>query len=127
MFKELRKKINDREYLLYLNNKNINITSKRINGLKSQFDSLITNGEINPEKSFFIYNEKNLATFGLSYHLDIVWVNYDDKIIHIEEDFIENKISKEIENTKFIYIFSSGTIKKKEIILNGILKHIYKR
>lgn len=127
MIKELKRKINDREYSLYLNNVNIKIKTTRIKGIKKQFDSLIVSGILNPEKSFFIYNEKNIATYGLSNKLDIVWVDFNESIIHIEESFPENKISKEIPNTKFIYIFSEGMVKSKKMIVTNILKHIYDR
>lgn len=126
-YEDLKKKINNREYSLYLNNKNIKIRTKRIKGIKNQFDSLIVNGILSQEKSFFIYNEKNIATYGLSNELDIVWVNFDEKIINIEENFPKNKISKEIPKTKYIYIFSAGTVKRKRIILSDILKHKYDR
>ncbi len=126
MLNKAKQKINEREYFLLLNNKNINIKTKRIKGLINQFNSLIKNGELSYEKSFFIYKEKNISTFGLSYEVDIVWVNFDEEIIYIEEKFSKNKISKKIDNTKFIYIFPQGIIKKKKMVIGNILKHKYR-
>lgn len=127
MLERLAKKVNEREYQLFLNDKPLNITSRRLKGLKQQFKQLSLSNELDREHSFFIYKEKNFASFGLSEEVDLAWVDFDNKVIHIEESYITNKISKEIPNTKYIYILQKGNIKRNKIILNSLLTHSYSR
>ncbi len=127
MESKLTKIINERVFDLYLNSKPLNITAKRIKTFKQYYNSLILFSGINEDKAFFIYKEYNFASFGISEKLDLVFVDWDNKIIHIEENFEKNKISKKIDNVKFIYIFPKNTIQLKKIILNDILIHQYNR
>lgn len=127
MIKEYLNKVSKREYDLYLNDKNLKIKTKRIKGLV-EYVSLIANSNfISENNSFFIYNEKNFASFGMLEKLDLVFVDWDNKVIHIEENFERNKISKNINKPKFIYILEKNTVLKKGILLNDILKHEFNR
>ncbi len=121
------KSIKTRKYDLLLNGKKINIEVTRVKGFKEFIDNLIRGAEMRIENGFFIYNEKNIATFGMSDKLDIVWVDWDGKVIKAYENFDVNKISKEYKDTKFIYIFAPETIVRKKIIKNDIITHEYKR
>ena len=127
MFQKLKENVKKREYELFLNKKNLKIKTRWISSIKDYYIFLIRELENVEDVGFFIYNEKNFASFGLMENIDIVFVDWDNKVIHIEEDFKTNKISIDIDKPKFIYIFKSGTVKKKRILMNDILSHVYKR
>ncbi|BDU67805.1 MAG: hypothetical protein TYPL_4580 [Candidatus Tyloplasma litorale] len=119
--------ISNREYALIYNGKKINFNTKRIKNIKDYYNFLIRDPRNNQDYSFFLFNEYNIATFGLSQKIDVVFVNWNGSIINLEENFETNKISKKYTNTKFIYLFPSGTIKKKNFELKGVLKHEFSR
>lgn len=127
MLKSFSKAVKNREYNLYLNGKTIKISTKRIKGVKEYYASLMVSSSLPEDKSFFIYNEFNFASFGMSDVVDLVFANWDGKIIHIEESFKRNKISKKIDNVKFIYILPKNTVFKKSILMNDVLTHQYNR
>ncbi len=127
MLKTLQKKINNRVYSLYLNNKKINIKSQRIKNTKDYINNLAKTSKKINEKSYFFYNKKNFASFGMSELVDIVWVSWDGKVIYFEKLFQTNKISKSINGTKFIYILPPETIKIKNISIGDIFAHEYNR
>lgn len=127
MFKFIKDAVNDRKYELQYNSRNMNITLTRIKNLKEFKNSLIKLSEIDVDKGYFIYNEPNFASFGLKNPIDIVWVDWDDRIIHYEESFVTNKVSSSYPNTKFTYILKAGTIERKRFINNDVLNHVYDR
>ena len=127
MFKFIKDIINEREYELKNNSRKVNIAIKRIKNIKDFNDSLISLSEIGLDNGYFIYNKPNFASFGLKNKVDIVWTNWDGKIINIEEFFKTNKISQQYRNAKFIYIFKAGTVNRKKIIMNDVLTHFYDR
>ena len=119
--------ISNREYELIYNGKKINFNTKRIKNIKDYYNFLIRDPRNNQDYSFFLFNEYNIATFGLSNKIDVVFVNWNGNIINLEEGFQTNKISKKFTNTKFIYLFPNGTIKKKNLEIKGVLKHEFNR
>lgn len=123
----LTKLIASREFDLKLNGDKIKITAKRLSGVKDYYNLIVKSQELNPDKAFFIYNEMNFASFGMSEEIDLVFVDWNNKVFHLEHNFARNKISKNHDRTKFIYIFSKGMIDKKKIRLNDILNHHYDR
>lgn len=127
MFKFVRDVVNDREYDLRNNTRLIDISVTRIKNIREFKNSLISLSEIDSEKGYFIYNEPNFASLGLKNEIDIIWTNWDGKIIHLEENYKTNKISQNFKDTKFIYLFKAGTINRKRIILNDVITHFYNR
>ncbi len=127
MLKTIQKIANERTYNLIHNEEPINITTNRIKGF-IEFQKLLGSvDELAETRSYFVYNEQNIATFGLSFEVDVVWVDWDGKIIHIEEGFKMNKISKDFPKTKFIYFLSKGTVTKKKILVNDTFRHRFER
>lgn len=118
------KPISQKKFTLHLNEKPLNIHSKRIKGFKEFMNELVNGPTLVPEMSFFIYNEKNIATIGLSERLDIIWVNWDGKVINMEKSFEKNKISASFQNTKYIYILKENSINENRIIKNDIITHV---
>lgn len=127
MFEIIKKSVNEREYELENNSKKINISVSRIKNFKDYKNSLISLSELDNNHGYFIYNERNFFSLGFKNKIDLVWTNWDGKIIHIEENFITNKLSEKINNTKYIYIFKPGTIKNKKIILGDQFTHFFNR
>ena len=127
MINKIKKIVNNRSYQLYLNKNKIEINVTRLKNKKDYFNNLFLNEEMENEKAFFIYNEPNIFTFGLRENVDIVWVNWNNKIIHIEHSFKTNKFSKTFKNTKFIYILKEGVIKKNSMVINDLLVHKFQR
>ncbi len=127
MLKTLQKYTKHRKYILVHNGEKMNFQAQRINGFKEYINLLAKTPELKETTAFFIYNEPNFASFGMSEPLDIIWVNWDGKIIHLEESFEMNKISQFIDKTKFIYILPIKSIKKNKILINDTLTHEYKR
>ncbi len=127
MFKFVRDIVNEREYEIRNNGRKINLVTTRLKNLKDFKDSLISLSEIDLDRGYFIYNEPNFASFGLKNEVDIIWTDWDGKIINIEESFMTNKISNQYKETKFIYIFKAGTVSRKKIIMNDVLTHYYDR
>ena len=128
MFKKISKTVNERDYSLFLNGQVLDFTVRRLKSFKDEYSMLISGlPSLTESKGFFIYKQGNFSSLGLSEPLDLVWVDWDGKIIHIEEHFPRNKITDFIKNTKFIYIFQNGTLEKKSLILNDLLTHMYVR
>ncbi len=121
------KTVNKRKYQLFHNGEIMNFMITRIKGARDYINHLAKNPELKENKAFFIYNEYNFASFGMSEKLDLVWVDWDGKVIHLEESFDMNKISKKIDNSKFIYVFPKHSIKKNKILANDTITHAYKR
>ncbi len=119
--------LNERTFDLYNNGKPLKIKVKRIKSLKDYIENLISVSSLKHNKAFFIYNKPNITTFGMSEKVDLLWVNWDGKVINIEENFDLNKVSKQYKDTKYIYIFSQNTISGNKIILNDVITHQYNR
>ncbi len=109
------------------NGERIKFIGQRVKGFKEYINLIAKSPEIKETNVFFTYNEPNFASFGMSEPLDLIWVNWDGKIIHVEEGFEMNKISKKVDNTKFIYIMASNSIKRNKILVNDTLIHRYDR
>lgn len=127
MIKRLQKNVNKRSYKLYHNGEEINIIATRVKGFKNYINKIAKSKELVDGKAFFIYNEYNFASFGLSEEVDLVFVDWDGKITHTEELFLMNKISDSYKKTKYIYILPKNSIKKNKILTNDTLVHRYDR
>ncbi len=127
MLKKLQRTINKRDYFLIHNGERTNINAKRIKGFKEYINKLAKTPEMKEGKAFFIYNEFNFASFGMSEEIDLVFVDWDGKIIHTEESFAMNKITPKFDGVKYIYILTKNTLKKKKILTNDTLTHEYNR
>ncbi len=127
MLDTIRKNVNKRKHILVHNDERTKFVATRIKGFKEYLDNLARTPELKEFKAFFIYGEPNFASFGMSEKLDLLWVDYDGKIIHIEEGFAMNKISPRIKGTKYIYILPQNSIKKNKILANDTLTHVYDR
>ncbi len=127
MLKKLQRQVNNRKYFLVHNGEKLNITIRRIKGLKEYIKYVAKMTEAKEGKGFFIFNEYNFASFGMSEVLDIVFVDWDGKVFHIEESFNMNKISEKFDNTKYIYVLPKNTINKNKILTNDTLTHEYDR
>ncbi len=123
MIKNIQELVNKRNYSLVHNGNKTKLTVKRIKGFKEYVNNLAKSTELVEGKGFFIYNEYNFASFGMSEKLDIVFVDWEGKIIYIEESFDMNKISKIENDTKYIYVFPRNTIRKNKILMNDTLNH----
>ncbi len=123
MIKNIQDSINKRNYSLIHNGTKTKITVKRIRGFKDYVNNLAKSTELAEGKGFFIYNEYNFASFGMSENLDLIFVDWDGKIIQIEESFNMNKITKNEYGAKYIYVFPKNTIKKNKILINDTIGH----
>lgn len=127
MLSNIQKKINNREYILVLNEKKINISTRRIKNIKEFYEFLIKPFKLKNDSTFFIYKYDIFFSIGLPNNVDLVWVSDEEVIINIEKNFSKNKISKKVENTKFLYILPSGFVDRKNISMNDKLTHLYVR
>ncbi len=122
-----QKHINNRRYFLVHNGERVDIITRRIKGFREYVRHIAKSTELKEGLGYFFYNEYNFASFGLSEPVDLVFVDWDGKIIHIEESFITNKISEKHEKTKYIYLFPANTVKKNKMLVNNTLTHEYQR
>ncbi len=127
MFKLLQKTIDSRKYNLIHNGNPVKFEVQRIKGFKDYVNNIAKAVEFDEGLGFFVYNEYNFASFGASEVLDIVFVDWDGKVTHIEESFPMNKITKNFKNSKYIYIFPKLSVKTKKILINDTLRHEYFR
>ncbi len=127
MLERLQKHVNRRNYFLVHNGEKTSITTRRIKGFREYVKYIAKMPEFKEGKGFFIYNEFNFASFGISDLVDLIFVDWDGKVIHIEESFEMNKISDKFENVKFIYILPKNTVNKNKILTNDTLTHEYDR
>ncbi len=127
MLEKVQKLVNRRKYYLIHNGERINIITRRVKGVREYIKYVAKSPELKEGFGFFIYNEYNFASFGMSEVIDLVFVDWDGKIIHLEESYDMNKISDVFPKTKYIYILPSGTIRKNKILTNNTLTHAFDR
>lgn len=127
MISQISKIANSRKYSLVHNGERKEIKLERIKGLRDFIRKVSRTPEFKEEEGYFIYNEYNFASWGISEKIDLVFVDWDGKVTKVEESFDMNKISSKIDRTKFIYIFKKNTIKKNKILTNDTLGHEYVR
>jgi|GEM_PF-3185045 len=73
MFKKLTETVNNREYALYLNGQILDFRVKRLKSFKDNYRMLIAGlPSLTDDKGFFIYNEPNFSSLGLSENLDLI-------------------------------------------------------
>ncbi len=127
MLERIQKIVNRRKYHLIHNGEKTNIIARRVKGVKEYIKYVAKSPELKEGYGFFIYNEPNFASFGMSEVIDLVFVDWDGKIIHLEESYDMNKISDMFPKTKYIYILPADTIRKNKILNNNTLTHLYDR
>lgn len=127
MFESMIRKVNKWDYQVYHNGERTNFSASRVKGFKQYIEKLAKSPELKEHKVYFFHNEPNFASFGMSEEIDLVWVDFDGKITHIEENFLMNKISITIPKTKYIYVFAKNTVKKNKILENDTLTHQHNR
>lgn len=111
------------KYQVLLNNRKLNIYVKRIRTIKTFYTQLISRKIFNYNEGFFIHKTNGFATYMFNFPVDLIFVNFEEKIIKIIPNFQSNKISNYYPDVKFCYIFPEKTIKNNNIQINDLLKH----
>ncbi|NOQ50118.1 MAG: hypothetical protein GQ557_00435 [Mycoplasmataceae bacterium] len=125
MKKSLLFKIHDEntKYFLVLNEKKLDIDIWRIKSLKKYWSRLIVRKEIPINEGYFMYRANGFNSYLINETVDLIFVDWNDKVIKIYHHFETNKISPGIKGTKFLYILSGGNVKRKNIYEGDVLKH----
>ncbi len=114
-------------YVLELNKKPLDITVYRIKTIKNYWKRLIDRKIFPPNEGFFIYKPNGFMSYLITEPVDLIFVNWDEKIFSILENFKTNKITKAIPEAKFVYILLGANAKEKRIKEGDTLTHSRKR
>lgn len=100
-----------------------NITKNKIivdngymaNTFLTRLKGLLGKREIEDNEGICIYPCKSVHTFFMQFPIDIVFIDRDNKIIHITENLRHYRISKYVKNAEYVIEIGGSKSKKKDI------------
>jgi protein-S-isoprenylcysteine O-methyltransferase Ste14/uncharacterized membrane protein (UPF0127 family) len=87
----------------------------KANNIMTRMIGLLGSRKPDPKKVLYISPCASIHTFGMSYPIDVIFVDKNGKILHIDENLKPNKISKTIPSAAGVLEFAPGAIKKMKI------------
>ncbi len=122
----IKRRDNNQTYYLEKNGEVLPIELKRIKDWKGQIAELINRKTFDGTIGYFKYKTEGFSSFLISMPIDLVFVDENRFVIHFESNFQQNKISKVIKGTKFLYVFANGFNKGFDISKGTLIKHYRK-
>ena len=97
--------------VMVINKDNLNIIMEQgelANTFFKRFKGLLGRKRICPGEGLLIYPCKMIHSFGMSLEIDVLFVSKQNRIVHIIERMLPNKISKHIKNASYVLELPSG-------------------
>ncbi|BDV02337.1 MAG: hypothetical protein HPAVJP_2260 [Candidatus Hepatoplasma vulgare] len=110
-------------YWLTHNNKKTKIVLKRNIKFTNHLDNLIYRKYFDSNQGYFKYKAKGFNSLFISFNVDLIFVNWDNIIINLYENFSTNKFSNFHSDAKFYYVLPVDTIKKNKLNIGDALNH----
>lgn len=124
MLSKLHKIHNDETlYKLFHNNKVTEIIIKRNITFKNHYNNLILKKYLDANRGYFKYNPHGFNSLLINFKVDLIFVNRENIVIDLYENFAKNKFSNYYPDAKFYYVLSIETIKRKKIQIGDKLEH----
>ncbi len=114
-------------YVLELNKKPLDITVYRIKTIKKYWKRLINRKIFPANEGFFIYKPNGFMSYLITEPVDLIFVNWDERIFSILANFKTNKITKPIPEAKYVYVLAGNNAKEKDIKEGDTLTHSRKK
>ena len=100
----------NKSYKIILNNKDIGILLKKIITIEEKIDSLIYTNKFLFRHGFFMRRQKGFNSLFMNYHVDLIFLNNNGKIIKTIKSFKTNTISKYYEEAHICIVIPENTI-----------------
>ncbi|WP_041611943.1 hypothetical protein [Spiroplasma chrysopicola] len=131
IFSKLNKKTAKNPHYALKDTKTLTINSvpqdlsiKVIHNLKDKVTSLIQPKNITMKDGYLLRKVHAFNSFGMFYHVDVIFCNKNFQVIKEIENFGPQKISHYFKDSYFIYCLAPGMIKFLNIKENDILRII---
>jgi uncharacterized membrane protein (UPF0127 family) len=97
-------------YRLIYNNEDINIKLSKIVTVEDKIDSLIKTDKLLFRYGFFIRNQKAFNSMFFNFKIDIVFTNFNGRIVKTIQSFPTNSISKYFDEAHVCIVLPEHTV-----------------